>query len=86
MYATKGYKLLMHYIIIQLHSQILCIVVIVAFTSRDEKLRLRTCKIYSKDVAMLKFAKFAQLCTALNLKIDNSFTLLHSYHCRRGNT
>ena len=28
---------------------------------------------------MLKFAKFAQLCTALNLKIDNSFTLLHSY-------
>ena len=54
--------------------------------TRDEKLRLRTCKIYSKDVAMLKFAKFAQLCTALNLKIDNSFTLLHSYHCRRGNT
>ena len=52
----------------------------------DEKLRLRTRKIYNKDVAMLKFAKFAQLCTALNLKIDNSFTLLHSYHCRRGNT
>ena len=54
--------------------------------TRDEKLRLRTRKMYSKGVAMLKFAKFAQLCTALNLKIDNSFTLLHSYHCRRGNT
>ena len=54
--------------------------------TRDEKLRLRTRKMYSKGVAMLKFAKFAQLCTALNLKIDNSFTLLHSFHCRRGNT
>ena len=32
MYATKGYKLHMHYIIIKLHSQILIIVVIVAFT------------------------------------------------------
>ena len=58
----------------------------ISVITRDEKLRLRTRKIYSKDVAMLKFAKFPQLCTALNLKIDNSFTLLHSYHCRRGNT
>ena len=37
MYATKGYKLHMHYIIIQLHSQILIIVVIVAFTCCYDK-------------------------------------------------
>ena len=36
MYATKGYKLHMHYII-QLHSQILVIVVIVAFTCCYDK-------------------------------------------------
>ena len=38
MYATKGYKLHMHhYIIIQLQSQLLVIVVIVAFTCCYDK-------------------------------------------------
>ena len=37
MYTTRGYKLHVHYIINQLHSQILVIVGIVAFTCCYDK-------------------------------------------------